>query len=106
MGNPVTAADVKDGRCEGITVHNPPLSTVYRAESYILATGRFLGGGLWADMERITEPLFHLPVFQPESRGEVVPGAVLPAGGASDPPRGNRHRCRISGRSMRRERSS
>ena len=70
MGNPVTGAEVKDGRCEGITVHNPPLSTEYRAESYILATGRFLGGGLWADMERITEPLFHLPVFQPESRGE------------------------------------
>jgi glycerol-3-phosphate dehydrogenase subunit B len=70
MGNPVTAADLKDGLCEGITVHNPPLSTVYQAEHYILATGRFLGGGLWADMERITEPLFHLPVFQPESRGE------------------------------------
>jgi glycerol-3-phosphate dehydrogenase subunit B len=70
MGNQVTAVDLKDGRCEGITVHNPPLSTVYCAESYILATGRFLGGGLWADMERITEPLFHLPVFQPESRGE------------------------------------
>lgn len=70
MGNPVAAADLKEGRCAGITVHNPPLSTVYRAESYILATGRFLGGGLWADMERIAEPLFHLPVFQPESRGE------------------------------------
>ena len=61
MGNPVAAAKLKDGRCEGITVHNPPLSTVYRAESYILATGRFLGGGLWADMERIAEPLFHSP---------------------------------------------
>lgn len=69
MGNPVVTADLKAGRCEGITVLNPPLSAVYRAESYILATGRFLGGGLWADMERITEPLFHLPVFQPESRG-------------------------------------
>jgi len=69
MGNPVTAAKVKEGRCEEITVHNPPIATVFRAENYILATGRFLGGGLWADMERITEPLFHLPVFQPESRG-------------------------------------
>jgi glycerol-3-phosphate dehydrogenase subunit B len=69
MGNQVVRADLKDGRCAGITVQNPPLSTVYRAEHYILATGRFLGGGLWADMERIAEPLFHLPVFQPESRG-------------------------------------
>ena len=70
MGNPVTGATVKDGRCEGITICNPPLETEYRAESYILATGRFLGGGLWADMDRITEPLFHLPVSQPATRGD------------------------------------
>jgi glycerol-3-phosphate dehydrogenase subunit B len=69
MGNQVVGVETKDGRCTGITVQNPPLSTLYCAESYILATGRFLGGGLWADMERIAEPLFHLPVFQPESRG-------------------------------------
>lgn len=70
LGNPVTGADVKEGRCEGITLQNPPLLTLYRAERYILATGRFLGGGLQADMERIAEPLFHLPVLQPESRGK------------------------------------
>ncbi len=70
MGNPVTGAVVKNGRCEGITVTNPPLTTEYRAESYVLATGRFLGGGLWADMDRISEPLFHLPVFQPAGRGD------------------------------------
>jgi glycerol-3-phosphate dehydrogenase subunit B len=70
IGNPVTGADVKDGRCEGITLQNQPLETVYHAERYVLATGRFLGGGLSSDMERIAEPLFHLPVSQPESRGE------------------------------------
>lgn len=68
LGNPVTGADVKDGRCDGVTLQNPPLLSRYRADRYILATGRFLGGGLQADMERITEPLFHLPVAQPESR--------------------------------------
>jgi glycerol-3-phosphate dehydrogenase subunit B len=70
LGNPVTSAAVKGGRCEGISVTNPPLTTEYRAESYVLATGRFLGGGLWADMDRITEPLFHLPVSQPAGRGD------------------------------------
>jgi glycerol-3-phosphate dehydrogenase subunit B len=70
LGNPVTGAAVKDGRCEGITVMNPPLTTEYRAETYVLATGRFLGGGLWADMDGITEPLFHLPVSQPAGRGD------------------------------------
>jgi glycerol-3-phosphate dehydrogenase subunit B len=70
MGNPVTGAVIKNGHCEGITVTNPPLTTEYQAESYVLATGRFLGGGLWADMDRITEPLFHLPVSQPAQRGD------------------------------------
>ena len=70
MGHPVSGANVKDGRCEGITVQNPPLATEYRADRYILATGRFLGGGLWAEMDRIVEPLFHLPVFQPGERGK------------------------------------
>ena len=70
MGNPVIGAALKNGRCEGITLQNPPLTTEYRAERYVLATGRFLGGGLWADMERVSEPLFHLPVSQPATRGE------------------------------------
>jgi glycerol-3-phosphate dehydrogenase subunit B len=70
MGHPVTGATLKEGRCEGITVQNPPLETEYRADRFILAAGRFLGGGLRADMERIEEPLFHLPVSQPRGRGE------------------------------------
>jgi glycerol-3-phosphate dehydrogenase subunit B len=69
MGHPVSGVKVKEGRCEGITVQNPPLATEYCADRYILATGRFLGGGLWAKMERIVEPLFRLPVSQPEGRG-------------------------------------
>jgi glycerol-3-phosphate dehydrogenase subunit B len=70
LGNQVTSAELKNGRCEGITVHNPPLSTLYIADRYLLATGRFLGGGLVSDMEHIAEPLFRFPVFQPESRGK------------------------------------
>ena len=70
MGNPVAGASVKKGRCDGICVHNQPLMTEYRADHYILAAGRFLGGGLRADMDRITEPIFNLPVFQPGARGE------------------------------------
>lgn len=70
MGHAVTSATVRNGRLTGITVHNPPLSTEYGADRFILATGRFLGGGLWAEMDRIVEPLFNLPVSQPASRGE------------------------------------
>jgi glycerol-3-phosphate dehydrogenase subunit B len=41
-----------------------------RARAVILATGRFLGGGLVSDREGITEPLFGLPVHQPERRDQ------------------------------------
>ena len=34
----------------------------------ILATGRFLGGGLAADRKLVRETIFDLPVYQPESR--------------------------------------
>ncbi len=74
LGNPVIRADVKNGRCESIILQNAPLETPYRADRFILATGRFLGGGLLSDMERISEPLFHLPVVQPASRGEWFQG--------------------------------
>jgi glycerol-3-phosphate dehydrogenase subunit B len=70
MGHPVTEAVVENGRCTEIALQNPPLRNTYRADGFILATGRFLGGGLWAEMNRISEPLFKLPVFQPGSRGE------------------------------------
>lgn len=69
LGHAVCGAVVKGGRCEGIVVRNAPLETTCRAEQYLLATGRFLGGGLVADMERISEPLLGLPVHQPASRG-------------------------------------
>ncbi len=39
-----------------------------RTEGVILATGRFWAHGLRADRDRIREPLFDLPVHQPEKR--------------------------------------
>ena len=39
-----------------------------RADAVLLATGRFLGGGLQSDHTTVTEPIFDLPVFQPENR--------------------------------------
>jgi glycerol-3-phosphate dehydrogenase subunit B len=74
MGTPVSEAIVKDDRCRGIIVKNAPLGAGYQADRFILATGRFLGGGLWAGIERIVEPLFHIPVAQPSRRGEWFKG--------------------------------
>jgi glycerol-3-phosphate dehydrogenase subunit B len=39
-----------------------------QARGVVLATGRFLGGGLAADRKRIRETLFDLPVWQPADR--------------------------------------
>ncbi len=38
------------------------------AETVLVATGRFLSGGLTAEMNAVREPLLHIPVAQPENR--------------------------------------
>ena len=68
LGYPVSKATLKGKRCEGIELLHPPLITTHSADRYILATGRFIGGGLKADMERVSEPIFNLPVYQPKSQ--------------------------------------
>ena len=70
LGYSVSKATLKGKRCERIDVFNPPIFNSYSADRYILATGRFIGGGLVADDEKIFEPIFNLPVIQPQSREE------------------------------------
>ena len=41
---------------------------IIRADAVLLATGRFLGGGLQSDHTTVKESIFDLPVFQPENR--------------------------------------
>jgi len=41
-----------------------------QSRGIILASGRFIGGGLHADRIRIQETIFDLPVYQPASRAE------------------------------------
>ena len=68
LGHPVSKATVTGKRCQGIEVHHSPVITFYSADRFILATGRFMGGGLRADAERIFEPTFNLPIHQPPSQ--------------------------------------
>ncbi len=67
-GYPISKAFLTGPRCEGIFVHHPPVFSFYSADRFILATGRFIGGGLVADREKISEPIFNLPVVQPGSK--------------------------------------
>ena len=68
LGYPVSKATTTGKRCQAVEVLHPPLITSYSADRFILATGRFVGGGLKADAEKILEPIFNLPVHQPPSR--------------------------------------
>lgn len=70
LGSFVRNAVIKGKRCVAINISHPPLVTPYSADRYLLATGRFMGGGLWADKEKISEPIFNLPVKQPNIREE------------------------------------
>jgi glycerol-3-phosphate dehydrogenase subunit B len=67
-GYSVSKATLKGKRCGRIEVRHPPVITSYSADRYILATGRFIGGGLKANDEKIFEPIFNLPLSQPPSR--------------------------------------
>ena len=61
----VIRASVACGRCHEIVTGNLDRERSYRAESFILATGGFIGGGLQASLGRVTEPVFNLSVKVP-----------------------------------------
>ena len=44
--------------------------TIVRTRGIVLASGRFLGKGLFADRKQIRESIFNLPVHQPDKRTE------------------------------------
>jgi glycerol-3-phosphate dehydrogenase subunit B len=70
LGHPVTKAVLKGKKCQGVDISVPPGSKFFTADRYILATGRFIGGGLVAGKDRVFEPIFNLPVAQPGTREE------------------------------------
>jgi glycerol-3-phosphate dehydrogenase subunit B len=66
--HPVLRADHNVRNGFQFEVGHWPAQTVVRAKAAVLAGGRFLGGGLYADRERVVEPLFGLPVYQLSDR--------------------------------------
>ncbi len=74
---PITGA----GEIKGIELGESRKSPIYRASAYVLATGKFVGGGLDAQPNRIFETLFDLPVQYPRNRKEWFnPQLLTPAG--------------------------
>ena len=69
-GYSVSKVVLKRNQCEKIEVSHPPIANSYSADQFILASGRFIGGGLIAHQNGISEPLFNLPVSQPGAHEE------------------------------------
>lgn len=67
-GFEVVSSIQKNRRCQGVVLSTPSGERIHEAASFVLATGRFFGGGLRAEHDRIVEPIFNLPVVQPEGR--------------------------------------
>jgi glycerol-3-phosphate dehydrogenase subunit B len=64
----VIKANVTNGQCREIITGNPDRQRSYRANSFILATGGFFGGGLQANSSDVLETVFNLPVNVPLDR--------------------------------------
>ncbi len=69
-GRKVYSARTEARRCTGITAGDDAWAETVEAEGVILATGRFLGGGLVTDRQGISETIFGFPVSQPPTREE------------------------------------
>jgi glycerol-3-phosphate dehydrogenase subunit B len=74
---PITDA----GEMKGIELGESRKSPISRASAYVLATGKFMGGGLDAQPNRVFETLLDLPVQYPQNRKEWFnPQLLTPAG--------------------------
>jgi glycerol-3-phosphate dehydrogenase subunit B len=66
----IIGSTVEQGRCTEIVTRNLDRERSYQAQSIILATGGFLGGGLAAEPGRVRETVFGLPVPAPTEQTE------------------------------------
>jgi len=59
-----------DDRYFELDIGRKTVEDCIQARGIILASGRFIGGGLYADRQRIKETIFDLPIDQPDTRAE------------------------------------
>ena len=69
------------GRLHGFSLGVSRKDPVYRAKAFVLATGKFFGGGLDSDRGRVFETLLGLPVRYPSNRREWFNLHLLAPGG-------------------------
>lgn len=64
-GDTATGAEVRDGKVVAVTAEK--IGRI-EADEFVLATGKYFGGGLVADMEKVYEPVFGLDVEYEQDR--------------------------------------
>ena len=69
LGDKVTGAEWDGPRIASLRTANLG-STPLEADNYVLATGKFSGGGLYADMDSVRETVFGLDVRYEEDRSK------------------------------------
>ncbi len=67
-GWPVAGVEKAGSKIEAVVVESQGRPMSLNAKAFILATGSFVGGGLWAKREGIMEKVFDLPVLAPGER--------------------------------------
>lgn len=67
-GKGVSSVECQGGRIEAVTLATTGRSSRVQGKAFILATGSFVSGGLYAAREAIRETVFNLPVFVPGER--------------------------------------
>lgn len=65
---PVTGVEKTGGVVEAVYTHSAGKPNSINARAFVLATGSFIGGGLYATREAIVEKVFNLPVWVPSAR--------------------------------------
>ncbi len=67
-GKGVTSVECAGDQIEAVTLATSGRSTRVQGQAFILATGSFVSGGLFAARESVTEAVFNLPVHVPGER--------------------------------------
>lgn len=67
-GWPVIGVEKSGRKIEAVIAESQGRPVSLNARAFILSTGSFVGGGLWAKRDIIVEKVFNLPVFAPGER--------------------------------------
>ncbi|WP_442905070.1 glycerol-3-phosphate dehydrogenase subunit GlpB [Haladaptatus sp. ZSTT2] len=67
-GNPVVGFEAAEGYIDHVEVERTHQHIPYYAEEFVLATGGLVGKGLTSSRAGVREPVFSLPISQPEDR--------------------------------------